>query len=161
MRRTTLALLAATAAITLSTVPAPADAAEHTVKMLTRGDAGTMVFEPAFLQIAPGDTVVFESTQPSHNAELIAGMAPEGAEPFRGGINETFAVTFAEPGVYGYKCLPHYAMGMVGLIQVGDAAPNLSDAGAVGHPGKAGPAFAELFAAREAAPAATDRAAAD
>ena len=74
--------------------------------MLTRGDAGTMVFEPAFLQIAPFcDTVVFESTPgPSHNAELIAGHGARGGpSPFRGGINETFAVTFDQEGVYGYK----------------------------------------------------------
>lgn len=156
-----LTLAAATAAVALSAAAAPADAAEHTVRMLTRGETGMMVFEPAFLKIAPGDTVVFEPTQPGHNAELIAGMAPDGAAGFKGGINEALSITFDQEGVYGYKCLPHYAMGMVGLIQVGDAAPNLPDAGAVGHPGKAGPTFAELFAAREAAPAAADLAAAD
>jgi hypothetical protein len=30
-------------------------------------------------------------------------------------------VTFTAPGVYGYKCLPHLGMGMVGVIQVGPA----------------------------------------
>lgn len=160
MRRT-LTLLAASAAVALVAAAAPAGAAEHTVRMLTRGETGMMVFEPAFLKIAPGDTVVFEATQPGHNAEIIAGMAPAEADGFRGGINETLSVTFDREGVYGYKCLPHYAMGMVGLIQVGDGAANLADAGAVGHPGKAGAAFAELFAAREAAPAAPDVAAAE
>ena len=32
-------------------------------------------------------------------------------------------MTFTESGLYGVKCLPHYAMGMVMLIQVGDADP--------------------------------------
>jgi len=30
-------------------------------------------------------------------------------------------VAFTEPGLYGIKCLPHYAMGMVMLVQVGAA----------------------------------------
>ena len=38
-----------------------------------------MVFEPAFVKIAPGDTVKFVSTDKGHNAEIIKGMLPEGA----------------------------------------------------------------------------------
>jgi pseudoazurin len=37
-------------------------------------------------------------------------------------------VTFTVPGVYGVKCAPHYAMGMVALIVVGDAPANLDQA---------------------------------
>ena len=43
----------------------------------------------------------------------------EPATPFRGRINEEIVVRFTAPGLYGYKCLPHLGMGMVGLIQVG------------------------------------------
>ncbi|HEY8128674.1 MAG TPA: plastocyanin/azurin family copper-binding protein, partial [Hyphomicrobium sp.] len=32
---------------------------------------------------------------------------------------EDVAVTFEKPGIYGVKCLPHYGMGMVALVQVG------------------------------------------
>jgi len=42
------------------------------------------------------------------------------------------------------KCLPHYGMGMVALIQVGDAV-NIEAAKAVKHQGKAKKAFEELF----------------
>ena len=34
-------------------------------------------------------------------------------------MNQDVTVKFTAPGLYGYKCLPHFGMGMVGLIQVG------------------------------------------
>jgi pseudoazurin len=89
--------------------------------MLNKGDDGRMVFEPAALRVVPGDTVVFRATDKGHNAESIEGMIPSGAEPFRGRINEEIEVTFSEEGLYGIMCKPHYAMGMVMLISVGDA----------------------------------------
>lgn len=124
----------------------PAVAADHEVRMLNMGaDGQRMVFEPAYLEIEPGDTVTFVATDPSHNSEIIAGMLPEGAEGWKGRINEEVSVTFDQEGVYGYKCLPHYGMGMVGLIKVGEAAPNLEDAKAVRHPGQAAKRMTELL----------------
>src|SRR5680860_1652173 len=90
------------------------------VQMLNKGEAGVMVFEPGFVQIAPGDTVKFVATDKSHNAETIDGMMPEGAEAFKGKINEEIEVTLDAPGYYGVKCTPHFAMGMVLTIAVGD-----------------------------------------
>ena len=99
---------------------APAAAKEYQVKMLNKGSDGSlMVFEPAFIKLVAGDTVKFIATQKGHNAETIAGMAPAGARPFKGKINEEIVVRFPKEGLYGYKCLPHMGMGMVGLIQVG------------------------------------------
>ena len=40
-----------------------------------------MVFEPALIRVAAGDTVKFIPTDPGHNAETVRGMAPEGSEP--------------------------------------------------------------------------------
>ncbi|MBL0935454.1 MAG: pseudoazurin [Rhizobiaceae bacterium] len=124
----------------------PAIAADHEVRMLNMGEDGQrMVFEPAYLEIEPGDTVTFLATDPSHNSEIIAGMLPEGAEGWKGRINEELTVTFDQEGIYGYKCLPHYGMGMVGIVKVGEAAPNLDDAKAVRHPGQAAKRMAELL----------------
>jgi len=92
----------------------------HTVQMLNRGTAGAMVFEPAFLQVASGDTVTFIATDRGHNAESIDGMIPEGAAPFSGRINEEIIVTFDTEGLYGIRCTPHFAMGMVMTVAVGD-----------------------------------------
>lgn len=136
-----LAALALGAALALA---GTANAEEHQVLMLNKGEKGAMVFEPDFIRAAPGDTVRFVPTDKGHNAETIKGMIPEGAETFKGKFNEEIVFTVGQEGVYGIKCAPHYAMGMVALIEVGDA-QNLDEAEAVKHPGKAKTTFAELF----------------
>ncbi len=98
----------------------PVWAEVHEVKMLNSNDTGNMVYEPDFLTVAPGDTIKFIPTDPSHNAESINEMTPEGAEPIKGKINQELEVTLTEEGIYGIKCTPHYAMGMVMLIEVGE-----------------------------------------
>ena len=118
-------------ALTLGVVSAvllsiSAQAAEFEVKMLNKGSDGqVMMFEPVFLRVQPGDTVRFIPTDKGHDAETIPGMLPDGAQPFKGKLSEELKVTFQTPGLYGYRCLPHFGMGMVGLIAVGNAAPNL------------------------------------
>jgi pseudoazurin len=120
-------------------------AAEVEVKMLNKGaDGGLMVFEPALVKIEPGDTVKFVASDKSHNAETVKGMLPEGAAPFAGKVNEDVVVTFDKAGVYGVKCMPHYAMGMVALIVVGKP-DNLDAAKAAPQSGKAKQVFAALF----------------
>lgn len=94
----------------------PAAAREVQVKMLNKGASGAMVFEPAFVALRPADSIRFVATDKGHNAETIAGMFPAGAAPFKGKINEEIVVRFTRPGLYGYKCLPHTGMGMVGLV---------------------------------------------
>lgn len=95
-------------------------AEDFEVQMLNRGEAGSMVFEPAFLRLAVGDTVKFIATDRGHNAESISGMMPEDAEEFEGKINEEIEVTYDVEGLYGVQCKPHFAMGMVMTIAVGD-----------------------------------------
>ena len=90
------------------------------VEMLNRGEAGNMIFEPAFLRLAPGDTVTFLASDRGHNAQSITTMMPEGATEFEGRINEEIVVTFDTEGLYGVMCKPHFAMGMVMTIAVGD-----------------------------------------
>lgn len=126
----TLAIRTGLALAGLILAAVPVGAKEYQVKMLNKGaDGSLMVFEPAFLKVAPGDTVKFLATQKGHNAESIVGMAPAGAVAFKGKINEEITVRFIKGGVYGYKCLPHLGMGMVGIIQVGGAT-NKADASA-------------------------------
>lgn len=119
-------------------------AAEVEVKMLNKGAEGLMVFEPALVKIEPGDTVKFVATDKSHNAETIKGMLPEGAAPFVGKTNQDVTVTFEKSGVYGVKCMPHYAMGMVALVVVGKP-DNLDAAKALPQTGKAKTVLAALF----------------
>lgn len=136
-----IAMLTLGAAVTIS---AGAMAAEYKVQMLNKGEKGVMVFEPDFVRAEPGDTIRFVPTDKGHNAQTIKGMIPDGAKPFKSKYNKEFSVTLDAEGIYGIKCTPHYAMGMVALIQVGRPV-NLEAAKAVKQTGKARIAFNELF----------------
>ena len=113
------------AAAVIMALALPAAAADFEVHMLNKGEAGAMVFEPAFVKVAPGDTVTFIPTDKGHDVETIKGMIPEGAEAFKSKMNETYKVTFDKEGAYGLKCAPHVGMGMVAVVVVGDAPANL------------------------------------
>lgn len=140
-------MTAALAAACVIGLMAPASAANFEVLMLNKGaDGTTMGFSPSFLQVEPGDTVTFIPIDKGHNAETILDMIPEDAQTWKGKTNEQFTVTLTAPGLYGFKCNPHYNMGMVGLIQVGNDRHNMTQMLSVRLPGKAQARMAELFA---------------
>lgn len=116
MIRTLISALAMTALL-----GGAASAETYEVHMLNKGEKGVMVFEPGFVKAAPGDTIRFVPTDKGHNAETIDGMIPDGAEGFAGKVNKDVEVTLDTEGLYAVRCKPHYAMGMVMLISVGDA----------------------------------------
>jgi pseudoazurin len=104
-----------------------AAAADFEVDMLNKGPDGVMVFEPLLTKIAVGDTVTFVPKDKGHNAESVKNMIPEGAELFKGKVNETVKQTFNTPGVYVIKCTPHYSMGMVAVVVVGENPTNMQE----------------------------------
>jgi pseudoazurin len=59
-------------------------------------------------------------------------------------MDEEITITFDKEGIYGVRCKPHYGMGMVAMIVVGNPV-NEQQARAVVHPGKAKATFATLF----------------
>jgi plastocyanin len=94
-----IALIFAAAALLALALASAAHAAEVEVKMLNKGgDGGSMVFEPALVKLAPGDTVKFVATDKGHNAETIKGMLPDGATAFTGKNGEDISVTFDKDG---------------------------------------------------------------
>ena len=109
-------------------ISVPAFSADHTVEMLSSYDGQMMVFKPAVIQINPGDTVTWKATNPGHNTASINEMSPDSSLQWDGKINEELKITFTKEGVYGYKCTPHYILGMVGIVSVGDNTTNLSSA---------------------------------
>lgn len=121
--RTFLRTLAGAAFLTAA-LSGYAVAADHEIHMLNKGKDGAMVFEPASLKIAAGDTVSFVPTDKSHNAESVKDLIPDGAQPFKGKMNEAIKVTFDVAGAYAIKCTPHVGMGMIALVVVGDAPAN-------------------------------------
>lgn len=128
----------------LAMIAVSAQAETFEVQMLNKGEEGAMVFEPAFVKAEVGDVIRFLPTDKGHNVEDIKGMLPDGVGRFKTKFNEEFELKVEQEGVYGIKCTPHYAMGMVALIQVGDPA-NLEKAEAVKQKGKAKGRMADLF----------------
>ena len=95
------------------------NAKEHIVNLKTTGDNGKMmVFEPDFLKIAIGDTVNFVPSDATHNAESFS--VPSTKSTFQTPYGKATKITFNEEGVVLVKCVPHFALGMIGVIQVGD-----------------------------------------
>ena len=125
----------------------------HEVQMLNKSAAHPkikMVFEPSYIAIAPGDCVKFLPTSKGHNAETIKKMYPKAAKKFKSKVNKEFVVRLEVEGLYGIKCTPHYQMGMVALIQVGEVSEeSLSKSAKVKHRGKAKDRFKVLFGALE------------
>ena len=132
------------AALVGSVLAVPATAAEFSVLMLNKGEKGGMVYQPDYIKAAPGDTIRFVPTDKGHNVESIKGMLPEGVADFKSKMNEEYVLTVEKEGVYGVKCTPHYGMGMVALIEVGNAT-NMEAAKAVKQTGKAKERFEEIF----------------
>ncbi|WP_193174067.1 pseudoazurin [Nisaea nitritireducens] len=130
------------AALTMMAGSALAETYE--VKMLNKGEAGSMVFEPDFVAAQPGDTIRFVATDKGHNVESIKGMLPDGVKKFKSKMNKDFDLVVDTEGLYGLKCTPHIGMGMVALIQVGRAT-NLDEARAVKQRGKAKKRFDAAF----------------
>ena len=82
------------------------------------GSNGNLVFDPAELTIAAGDTVtVVNGDLPPHN--FVVADNPELSHSdlaFVGG--ESFDVTFTDAGDYEFQCEPHAGAGMKGVIHV-------------------------------------------
>jgi pseudoazurin len=112
-------------ALAAASLAPAAQAADFEVHMLNKGKDGAMVFEPGLTKVAKGDTVTFVPTDKSHNAETFKDLVPEGAQPFKGKMNEAVKVTFDVEGAYAIKCAPHVGMGMVALVVVGEKPANI------------------------------------
>ena len=106
-----------------------------TVKMVDMGPDGAMSFSPGFVKANVGDTIRFVPANGTHNAETIASMLPAGVTSSVGAMGQAFDLKLTVAGVYGIKCKPHYAMGMVALIQAGNGpSANLAQAKAAALP---------------------------
>lgn len=105
---------------------ASAHAADIQIKMLDKSSAeGTLAFEPGFAKANVNDTLVFIPASNGHNSRSL--LVPAGAEPWQSAFDKEFRVTLDKEGVYLYSCDSHKKMGMVGVVQVGNAV-NLEEA---------------------------------
>ena len=122
----------------------------HEIKMLNKSKTDPkmkMVFEPSFVLAAAGDCIKFIPTSKGHNAETIKKMIPNGAKKFKSKMNKELIVQLDVEGLYGIKCKPHYQMGMIALIQVGEVSEDvIKEVAKVKQRGKAEDRFKLLFA---------------
>lgn len=102
------------AALSVLLVSFNASAEDHVVA------SGATNFSPMHLFVQPGDTVKW-TNMTIHDTQSMDGLIPEGAEPWKSNIGQELQITVTAEGVYIYKCNPHYPMGMVGAIIVGEA----------------------------------------
>ena len=124
-------------------------AAEHEVQMLNKGPDGQRNwFEPAIVYAQPGDAIHFVPMDKGHNSAAV--VVPDGAEEWNGKLSEELSVSLDVPGLYAYKCTPHFGLGMVGLIVICDPTVNLEAVKSARFPGKARTVMAELLEEVEA-----------
>jgi pseudoazurin len=135
------------AAVCVSAISAsPVLAANVDVDLLNKGDMGTMVFQPDLIKINVGDSITFQPTDKGHDVETIHGMIPTGAAEFKGDTSQALTETFTTPGVYAVKCTPHYGLGMVAVIVVGNDLSDLDTLKAAKNPKRPQERFDAIFA---------------
>lgn len=140
-----LGLTALPSALLAEDGPAPV---VHEVLMLNKHPDDSkqrMVFLPDIVRANPGDTIKFVTVDKGHNSVSNEDMIPEGGQEWAGKISKDVEVTITTEGAYGYFCTPHKALGMVGLILVGDVSANYEAVKAVPQKGKTKKVFKDIF----------------
>lgn len=115
----------------------PVFAAEVTVEMLNNKDGNMFVYSSKIVRVAVGDVVTWKATNAGHNAVFVPKAFPEGAAPLDGTMSKDVSYTFEKPGIYMIKCNPHYGLGMLQAVVVGNDLSNLEQAKTANYPGKA------------------------
>ena len=98
-------------------------AENFTIEMLNKLGKEKMVYSEKVISIKVNDEITWKSIDKGHNVEFI-GM-PKGVSKFKSKISKDAKFKFVKSGVYLYQCTPHKAMGMIGLVIVGDDKSNL------------------------------------
>ena len=115
-----------------------------TVQMLNKdADGNRMVYSTEIVEIGIGQTVKWIPTDKGHNVEFKE--MPKGVKKFKSKVNKDAEYNFKIPGIYLYICTPHIAMGMIGLVVVGNDLSNLEDIKKVKMRGKSKKIFRELL----------------
>ena len=121
MLKSKLALLISI--VSLSLFSSQVIAANHQLEMLNKLGKERMVFSKKMISIELNDDVLWKSVDKGHNVQFI-GM-PDGAKKYKSKISKDASYKFEKPGIYLYQCTPHKAMGMIGIIVVGNDKSNL------------------------------------
>ena len=126
-------------------VSTTAYSASETIEMLNKSGNEMMVYSKKVVKINVGDSVLWKASTKGHNVEFIKNGVPEGVDKFKSKMNVDVEYTFTVPGIYAYWCTPHKAMGMIGLIVVGDDKSNIDKIKSIRFVGKSKQIATELI----------------
>lgn len=99
-------------------------------KSVTINMGDDLVYDPATVTVKVGETVTWKNDSGFvHTATADPALArqedlvllPPGAEPWNSGNiekDQSWSYTFTVPGEYHYFCIPHYMVGMTGVVIV-------------------------------------------
>ena len=113
------------------------------IDMLNKLGKEKMVYSIKVAKLDLNDKIIWKHVSKGHNVEFI-GM-PKGVKKFKTKINKKAEYEFKKPGIYLYQCTPHKAMGMIGLVVVGDDLSNLDKIKKAKMRGKSKKIFKELL----------------
>ena len=126
-------------------VSTTAYSASETIEMLNKSGNEMMVYSKKVVKINVGDSVLWKASTKGHNVEFIKNGVPEGVDKFKSKMNVDVEYTFTVPGIYAYWCTPHKAMGMIGLVVVGDNKSNIDKIKSIRFVGKSKQIATELI----------------
>ncbi len=126
-------------------VSTSAYSASETIEMLNKSGNEMMVYSKKVVKINVGDSVLWKASTKGHNVEFIKNGVPEGVDKFKSKMNVDVEYTFTVPGIYAYWCTPHKAMGMIGLVVVGDDKSNIDKIKSIRFVGKSKQIATELI----------------
>lgn len=109
-----------------------------------RPDGEKMVYSQDIVKVDIGDTVTWLPKSKGHNVEFIG--IPEGMKKIKKSkLSKEYSYTFEKAGIYLYQCTPHKAMGMIGVVIVGNDLSNLDKIKKVRVLGKSKKKFKKLL----------------
>ena len=113
------------------------------IEMLNKLGKERMLYSVKIAKVNLNDKIVWKSSSKGHNVEFVA--MPEGVKKYKSKINKDATYEFKIPGVYLYQGTPHKAMGMIGIVVVGDDKSNLDKIKKVKMRGKSKKVLKELL----------------
>ncbi len=113
------------------------------IEMLNKLGKEKMVYSIKVAKVDQNDKIIWKHVSKGHNVEFL-GM-PKGVKKYKSKINKKAEYEFKTPGIYLYQCTPHKAMGMIGIVIVGNDKSNLEEIKKVKLYGKSKKVFKNLL----------------
>ena len=130
-------------AIFLLTFSSFANAKTVEIEMLNKLGKERMLYSVKLAEVDVNDKIIWKSASKGHNVEFV--VMPKGVKKFKSKINKDATYEFKVQGIYLYQCTPHKAMGMIGIVVVGNDKSNLDAVKKAKMRGKSKKVFKELL----------------